>query len=343
MLTTLVAHGIATLTALASLQSSSTSSAPTLETKSPRTGLAARYTNDAELARDPAVLFASGFERGFEGWSRTNTNVCAIDTDATLAHSGGACLRITATRGVDTGGETTWKLAKGVDELYLRFYCRFAADACWPHHFVKVRALAPGWDGPAGVAPPGDKGFWTGIEPLRGAWRFYTYWHQMRGWNNPSDAVGPKGEPLNDDGTPNTGANDFYGNTFQPPEQPAIPRATWICVEAMVRANTPGTKDGAMAFWIDGVELGRYAPGTPIGTWVRNVFVTAGEKNTKPAPFPGFDFRTTSELKLSEIGLLWYVSEEYAAKGTATKNVVWFDDVVVATEYVGPRVPTSPR
>ena len=50
-----------------------------------------------------------------------------------------------------------------------------------------------------------------------------------------------------------------------------------------------------------------------------------------------------SELKLSEIGLLWYVSEEYAAKGTATKNVVWFDDVVVATEYVGPRVPTSPR
>jgi hypothetical protein len=81
--------------------------------------------------------------------------------------------------------------------------------------------------------------------------------------------------------------------------------------------------------------LGRYAPGTPPGTWVRNVFVTGGEPNTKPAPFPGFDFRTTTELTLIEIALLWYVSEQYAAKGSDAKNVVCFDDVVVAPEYVG--------
>jgi hypothetical protein len=303
-----------------------------------RTGLAAKHPGDAGLAGEPAVLFASGFEQGFDGWTRSNRKVCAIDEGAQVAHSGAKCLRITATRGVDTGGETTWRLARGVDELYLRLYCKFAEDACWPHHFVKLRAQAPGWDGPAGVAPPGDKGFWTGIEPLRGAWRFYTYWHRMRGFNNPGGDVA-----INDDGTKNTGANDFYGNTFQPAAQPPIPRGQWICVEAMLKANTPGKQDGAMAFWIDGVELGRYAPGTPSGTWVRNEFVTGGERNTKPAPFPGFDFRTTDALKVSEIALLWYVSEEYAAKGTATKNVVWFDDVVVATEYVGPRTAVGPR
>lgn len=304
----------------------------------PAAGLAAAHPGDVGIASDPAVLFASGFEDGFAGWTRANRKVCAIEEDAPRAHAGKKCLRLTATRGLDTGGETALRLERGVDRLFLRFYCRFDADACWPHHFVKLRALAPGFDGPAGVAPPGDKGFWTGIEPLRGAWRFYTYWHAMRGWNNPGGEV-----PVNDDGTPNTGKNDFYGNTFQPAAQPEIPRAQWICVEAMVKANTPGRSDGEMAFWIDGREMGRFGPGTPPGKWVRNTFVTTGKAGEKLAPFEGFDFRTSAELKLNEIGLLWYVSEEYAAKGQAERNVVWFDDVVVATEYIGPMVTKTAR
>jgi hypothetical protein len=294
-------------------------------------GLAAKYPGDAGIERDPAVLFASSFEHGFEGWTRVNTRICAVAEEPGLAHAGKACCRETATRGKDTGGEATWRLPQGVDQLYLRFYCRFDKDTCWPHHFVKIRALAPGFDGDAGVAPPGDKGFWTGIEPLRGTWRFYTYWHAMRGWNNPGgDAA------LNDDGSPNTGQNDFYGNSFTPDGQPPVPRETWICVEAMVKANTVGKSDGEMAFWIDGKKVGHYRPGEPLGWWRHNVFVTSGDKGTKPGPFPGFEFRTDPALKLNEIGLQWYVSEEYAAKGTADRNVVLFDDVVVATAYVGP-------
>jgi len=299
----------------------------------PAAGIAARYPGDQGIERDPAVIFASGFESGFEGWTRPNKRICAIVQDQALAHSGGACLQATATRGQDTGGETAYVLPKGVDQLYLRFYCRFHPETCWPHHFVKIRALAPGFDGNAGTAPPGDKGFWTGIEPLRGTWRFYTYWHQMRGWNNPGGDV-----QVNDDGTPNTGKNDYYGNSFTPDGQPPVPKDTWICVEAMVKGNTPGKSDGEMAFWIDGQKVGHYGPGQPIGTWNRNVHVTSGPKNAKPAPFAGFDFRTVPELKLSEIALHWYVSEEYAAKGASDKNIVWFDDVVVATAYVGPRV-----
>ncbi len=295
-------------------------------------GIAAKYPGDVGIERDPAVIFASGFESGFDGWTRTNARILTIVPDATLAHSGGACCQATATRGEDTGGEIAYVLPKGVDELYLRFYCRFHPDTCWPHHFVKIRALAPGFDGDAGKAPPGDKGFWTGIEPLRGTWRFYTYWHAMRGWNNPGGDV-----PVNDDGTANSGTNDFYGNSFTPDGQPPVAKDTWICVEAMLRANTVGQSDGEMAFWIDGREVGRYGPGRPVGSWNRNVYVTSGPKNAKPSPFPGFDFRTAPELRISEVALLWYVSDEYAAKGTSDRNIAYFDDVVVATSYVGPR------
>ncbi len=279
----------------------------------------------------PKPLFATGFEDGFKGFTRLNDRIFSIVDDPALAHAGRACAMATATRGKDTGGEITWRLPKGEDQVFVRFYCRFPNDTCWPHHFVKLRALAPGFNGDAGVAPPGDRGFWTGIEPLRGTWRFYTYWHQMRGWNNP----GPDSR-LNDDGTENTGKNDFYGNSFTPDGQPPVPKDTWICVEAMLKANTVGKADGAMAFWIDGKEVGRYGPGVPTGSWWRNLFVTSGPHNTDSRPFRGFEFRTSAELKINEIALLWYVSEEYAAKGTAEKNRVYFDDVAVATSYIGP-------
>jgi hypothetical protein len=296
-------------------------------------GLAARYPDDVGIDNDPAVRFATGFEAGFAGWTRTNDRIFTLVDDAAFAQHGRQCAQATATRGKDTGGEIQWRTDAGHDRLFVRFYCRFAPDACWPHHFVKLRALAPGWDGPAGVAPPGDKGFWTGIEPLRGKWRLYTYWHRMRGFNNPGPVPGK-----NDDGSETTAENDFYGNSFTPDGQDEVPRDRWICVEAMLQANTPGRSDGAMAFWIDGRKCGDYRSGAPQGTWARNVFVTSGRHNHTPQPFPGFDFRSTAELKVNEVALLWYVSEEYAKLGTAERNRVWFDDVVVATEYIGPMV-----
>ncbi len=306
---------------------------PAAPPKPPAAGLAARYVGDAGIAADPAVRFASGFENGLDGWQVRHRGIFTVVDDAAFAHGGKRCAQATATKGKDQGGELALRLPKGEDRLFVRFYCRFAPDTVWPHHFVKLRALAPGFDGRAGAAPPGDRGFWTGIEPLRGRWRFYAYWHEMRGWNNPGPAPG-----RNDDGTETTKENDYYGNSFTPDGQAEAPKDRWICVEAMLQANTVGQHDGAMAFWIDGVEVGRYGPGVPVGSWSRNVFVTSGPKNTDPQPFRGFSFRTDATLQVNEVALLWYVSDEYAALGTATQNRVWFDDVVVATEYIGPRV-----
>lgn len=316
--------------------------APTVATDKPpaiELGLAAKFPDDVGIAQHPAVLFATGFEDGFAGWTRQNPRIFTLVDDAAFAHSGKRCAQATATRGKDTGGEIQWRTERGHDRLFVRFHCRFAPDAVWPHHFVKLRALAPGWDGPAGVAPPGDKGFWTGIEPLRGKWRFYTYWHRMRGFNNAGTSAG-----RNDDGTETTAENDFYGNSFTPDGQAEVPRDRWLCVEAMLQANTPGQADGAMTFWIDGVRVGDYRTGTPVGQWLRNVWITSGPKLQQPVPFPGFDFRTTTQLAVNEVALLWYVSDEYAKLGSAERNRVWFDDVVVATEYIGPMAQaTQPR
>ncbi|MBL8733108.1 MAG: hypothetical protein JNN13_12120 [Planctomycetes bacterium] len=324
-------------------QSAATPTAPT-PTVPPATpaavepGLATRYPGDVGIANDQAVLFQSGFEHGLAGWTPRHAGIFELVSDPTFAHAGTGCAQATATRGKDSGGEIVWRTATGQDTLFVRFYCRFAPDAVWPHHFVKLRALAPGFDGHAGSAPPGDRGFWTGIEPLRGKWRFYTYWHRMRGFNNPGPVAG-----RNDDGTETTAANDFYGNSFQPDGQPDVPRDRWICVEAMLKANTPGRSDGEMAFWIDGVKIGHYRPGAPLGVWRRNVWLTTTDPKRSPAPFPGFDFRTTQALQINEVALLWYVSEQYAALGPATCNRVWFDDVVVATRYIGPQVAAAPR
>lgn len=293
-------------------------------------GIASQYPGDKDIESHPSVIFASGFENDFEGWSRFNTNVSEILEDPSVANSGEKLLQTTATRGVNTGGDVIYKLPETVDELYLRFYTKFHKETVIPHHFVKIRAYKPDpyW-GNAGQRPNGDEAFWTGIEPsLKNTWQFYTYWHKMRSWQTY-------------EGVPDTsrGPNPYYGNIFHPPDQEPFERDEWICVEARLKANTPGKLDGEKAFWIDGVKIGEWKTGSPSGTWRGARFVTAGPENLDPKPFEGFEFRSDGTVKISEISLQWYVTERFAERGDAEENIIYFDDVVLATEYIGPQEP----
>jgi hypothetical protein len=58
------------------------------------------------------------------------------------------------------------------------------------------------------------------------------------------------------------------------------------------------------------------------------------------APFEGFRWRTKDELKVNFFWLLHYVTEGALRRNQVTKlhapNRVWFDDIVIATEHVGP-------
>jgi hypothetical protein len=74
----------------------------------------------------------------------------------------------------------------------------------------------------------------------------------------------------------------------------------------MVRVNTPGKRDGRVAFWVDGVLRG---------------------------DFPNLRLRDVATLKINNVYLSSYSSR------VPPNQVLWYDDVVVATAYIGPRVP----
>ncbi len=245
-----------------------------------------------------------------------------LNTDKKVVHWGKSCAQTTATKGNEKGGDIVFSLPKSVDLLHVRFYAKFHANTIMPSHFVKIQAIPKGFWPNAGRRPPGNKAFWTGIEPSKnGKWLFYTYWHKMRSWNN---ANGEPNHPPEGTGT------SFYGNVFHPDNQKTVELDKWICVEAMLKANTPGKSDGAQAFWIDGKLLGHWKTGTPVGSFIRDKFVTSGPFNKSPAPFPGFEFRKNKSVQITSVVLQWYFS-----KSTQT-NIVYFDDIVVATQYVGP-------
>ena len=297
------------------------------------TGLAAKYAGDKGIGKDPAVLFATGFEEGLEGWwdIRNRDGIKFVD-DSSIVHSGSKCLQMTAVKGKDAGSDMKHTLSEGVDQLYMRFYCRFHKDTIGPHHFIIMGTHIKGWWPNAGSRPPGDKGFWTNIEPPteKRGWEFYTYWHKMRSWNNQD---GTSNNPPDGDG------RSFYGNTFVPDNQPTgLPRDRWICIEIMMKSNTIGKSDGEQALWIDGKKMGHWKPGEPIGTWMRATFHTSGYWNTDPKPFEGYDWRSDPELKLNHIILQWYISKEHGLKSKVDENIVYFDDVVLATKYIGPQV-----
>jgi hypothetical protein len=116
------------------------------------------------------------------------------------------------------------------------------------------------------------------------------------------------------------GRGDYWGNSFMPPAAEAIPRGKWICMEAMVKANTPDQADGEQAFWVDGKLLGH---------------------------FKGIRWRSTDLLKLNSFWLQYDVCENSARHNSDPtpqdrEYEVWFDDIVLATDYIGP-VQGKPR
>jgi hypothetical protein len=105
-----------------------------------------------------------------------------------------------------------------------------------------------------------------------------------------------------------------WGSVFDGKQVPIEP-GRWYCVEAMLQANSqPDKADGVQAFWIDGELYGR---------------------------FDGFRWRTSDKLKINSFWLLFYNTDQPARHNKdpqpeSREMEVWFDDVVVATEYVGP-------
>ena len=298
-------------------------------------GIAAQYPGDAGIGRDPRVLFAENFETGNieeigKRWgeiSNKDGKVMAFSSDVPHASAGKRSLEMTATLGENTGGHLYTRLPRAVDKAYARFYVRFAADAAYIHHFVTLGGYNPptAWpQGGAGERPRGDDRFTVGIEPYGnygryaapGAWNFYTYWHEMKG----------------------SADGKYWGNSLTPAQPALVPRDRWQCVEVMLQCNSaPDKSDGELALWLDGKQVMHIGSGAGRSHWTGMGFSLVEQGGE---PFEGFRWRTNDQLKINFLWLLHYVTELPGRQNHVAKpnpiNRVWFDDIVVSTEYVGP-------
>lgn len=305
-------------------------------------GLAGRYPGDSGIDRDPAVVFVEDFEApALEEVRRRwddmkNAGIMSLSGDIPAGSSGSRSLLMTHTGGKDTGGHLYRRLAPGYEKLHFRFYVKFDRDAAPNHHFFHVggyRPLTSHPQGGAGNRPRGDERFSVGVEPFGSAWTwdYYTYWMEMRG-------------------SPPRGAT--WGNAFIRNPDLKVRRGEWSCLELMVRMNEPAKRDGEMALWIDGRRVSHLGPGFPRGHWIYDKFepgkggrgVRWSDERGGPveietpaggAPFEGFRWRSDARLDLNFLWLLNYITR--APEGHVSK--VWFDQVVVAREYIGPIVP----
>jgi len=95
--------------------------------------------------------------------------------------------------------------------------------------------------------------------------------------------------------------------------------------------------DAELALWLDAKLVMHVVKGIPHGPWSGmgfDVLTTGGET------FEGLRLRADNTLKINHLWLEHYVDEGAQRQNRLGKpnrvNRVWFDDIVVATRYVGP-------
>jgi len=196
--------------------------------------------------------------------------------------------------------------------LFLRYYTKFMPPydvvgsshngaSISAHYFTDDGMATPGvpadgtnkflanvenWRGEAAVASPGYLNVYVYQPEQRSMWGDHFY---------------PNGEV-----DPNTSIPGDFGPDFvsRPQVIPELDR--WYCYEYMLKANTPGQRDGRIAIWLDG-EL--------------------------KADFMNLRLRDIASLKINRFGLSFHIHGN--PNGEARK---WYDNVVAAKSYIGPLV-----
>jgi hypothetical protein len=285
------------------------------------TGIAARYPFDAGIASDPAVIFADNFEsyssaaglttRWNEAYHSANIRIA---TEAINVFGGGKSLEFTVPQTSSEVSNTAAKVVSpGQDTLFLRYHARFDGgfNVLGSSHngsTISARYCCPG------VRADGYNKFLVSYEAWRdttatanpGRLNAYVYHPLQRDiWG---DHFFPTGTVLPFSTVPFDFGPEFVA---RPDVIPVLGR--WYSYELMVTANTPGQRDGRIAFWLDGQLV---------------------------ADFPNLRLRDTTALQIDRFTIDLHVHGNNLA--VARK---WYDNVVAATSYIGPMVSplTPPR
>jgi len=306
-------------------------SSATPTTASADSGIAARYPGDKNIASDPAVIFADDFEsytspsQLTSKWSSAyQPSNLRIATEQGNYYAGGKALEMTLPISTaEVANALSKTLAPTVDTAFIRAYTKF--DPAYSvtnsnHNGLRLSAKYPG----PGIRPPTDgTGFFLVLlqnniqgagrpgEVMPGYSHLYVYWPKQRSefgdhWYSDGYVV-PYDNAIGNNGE--WLAYPAQYPAFQPLPNWQPQRGRWYCYELMVKANTPGNNDGEVRYWIDGNVVG---------------------------DFPNLNMRSISALKIdiAQIGLHALHSERV--------NKKWYDNVVVATQYIGPMVGASP-
>jgi len=279
-------------------------------------GLSSAYYGDVGIESNPAVIFADNFEAGdyLTKWDSGNnrSSLSLVNDSASDPVVGNQSLRAGAGSG-SFGGSGLIEWFPSAESVFIRFYVKFDELSTGFWHLARIRANkgltgADKWSsfGQAGIPPDGTNYFTTGVEPIS------------------RTATAPLGQWKTYTYYPDMPGQ--FGHSFpQAVDPPVVEKDQWTSVEFMVKHNTPGVADGAggftpgladgeQAFWIDG-EL--------IGHWNK------------------IRWRDSPTLWTNAFVLETYLQDTGAA-GVFPYNTALFDNVVIASEYIGPSGLTIP-
>lgn len=285
-------------------------------------GIAAKYPGDAGIERDPAVLLHDGFEECakpadlHKKWNVVahEANMRIAEEPANVHHGKRAVEFANPVQREGLSIELRQAIKNEQDVVFLRFYAKFEEGYDHPRGSSHNGGMISSHYYPNGRATPGfpadgrDKflvNFETerGASPSPGALNIYVY-HPEQGGSF-GDHIYPTGKVVASIKRSPAPEPISFGPHFVPRPDfiPELDR--WHCYEYMVKANTPGQRDGRVALWVDGKLI---------------------------ADFPNFRLRDVESLKIDFFGIGLYLRPNFR------ENKKLFDDVVAATSYIGPIV-----
>ena len=281
-------------------------------------GIASRYPGDRGIEADPAVLFHDDFESD-EPLKRWDNSFQKADIrfaqEPENVHGGKRALEFTVPKQkAELSDGVVKELGSGQDVVFMRYYSKFDKgfdQTGSSHNGGLLSAQAPGvpYSTP-GVRADGRNKFIVSFEDWRGnaattppgELNVYVYHPEQR--SEYGDHFFPSGNVLPYSTRPGNFGAHFVA---RPDIIPELGR--WYCFELMVRANTAGLRDGRVACWLDGKLI---------------------------ADFPNLRLRDVDTLKINTASLCLHIGSN-----TVRENKKWYDDLVIATAYIGPVAETK--
>jgi len=281
------------------------------------TGISASHPNDTGIESHPNVLFADDFESYSSVSQITGSGNYVnyyqgsnLTFDSSIYFNGSQSLRM---RMPSTGSEVSNAIVRDLsseqDLLFMRVYARYQPDYRGVNSAHNGLRITGNYSGP-GRRPDGTDFFLVNIENSKWDSEPEPGYTHAYVYHPEQDDI--YGEHWYADGRVTNGSQSF-GPHFVARPNVAPNRGDWICYEVLVQLNAPGVRDGRVAVWQDGDLI---------------------------ADWQNIRFRDVSSLKIDQIQL------ENGGQGSSQQNDKWYDNLVIATSYIGPMssgaVPKAP-